>query len=313
MSIVVPISVVIPTMNRPDTLAQTIRVLMNQEYIPKQLIIVDQSETAIKRHQNEVALNRYSKITNTTYLYQATPSSTQARNFGLSKVSCNIIVYSDDDVDVNKQTLKQMYNLMLDEEVAMVGALDNNSSDSQTKIGYLLGTKSYRYRKIGHVTKSILGRYPNHIQGQVDTQWAMGYFFAVKKQLIDKWNVRWDENLISYAYAEDLDFSWNYYKCASKENLRCILDESVSVSHLVSKEYRIPSFKSTQFFVINREYLSYKHKLGIRSRFATRWVNFCRFCERIVHREKPMDMLKAQWICDRQRKYIKSNALKYYL
>lgn len=261
--------------------------------MPKQVVIVDQSQQKSDIEQNQQLINRYRPLTNIIYLYQKQPSSTEARNRALSFATEPIIIFSDDDVDVYEDTLYNISTLMADRQFAMIAGTDDNTAPSQSNIGYLLGTKSYRKRAIGHVTLSMLGRYPDTIHGIVETQWAMGYFFAVRKCLLEQWNICWDESMSSYAYAEDLDFSFSYYKRAAKEGLKCILSNEIHVKHRVSSEYRVSSRKSTYMYIINRRYLSYKHKMGWKSRVAMDWCDFWRLIERIIKRQAPKDLLDA--------------------
>lgn len=307
---VLPISVLIPTMNRPETLKATLDSFFNGDVLPAQVVVVDQSNDENAKKTKNVC-DKYSDKAQIKYVYQERPSSTEARNNAYNYASGEIIVFSDDDVLVYKNTLKNVVSVMQRNEVAMIAGIDDNSSASSTNIGYLLGTKSYKNRKIGHVTLSMLGRYPDNIKGEIETQWAMGYFFVVRKSLLDKWNIRWDENLTSYAYAEDLDFSFSYYKKAKSENLKCVINEQVRVKHCVSKEYRTPSSKSTYMYVVNRYYLSYKHNMGFRSRLTMKWCNFWRLIERTVKKECPADMWKAMVFVSRNRKDVRQGKIKY--
>lgn len=307
---VLPISVLIPTMNRPETLKATLDSFFNGDVLPAQVVVVDQSNDENAKKTKNVC-DKYSDKAQIKYVYQERPSSTEARNNAYNYASGEIIVFSDDDVLVYKNTLKNVVSVMQRNEVAMIAGIDDNSSASSTNIGYLLGTKSYKNRKIGHVTLSMLGRYPDNIKGEIETQWAMGYFFVVRKSLLDKWNIRWDENLTSYAYAEDLDFSFSYYKKAKSENLKCVINEQVRVKHCVSKEYRTPSTKSTYMYVVNRYYLSYKHNMGFRSRLAMKWCNFWRLVERTVKKECPADMWKAMVFVSRNKKDIRQGKIKF--
>ena len=307
---VLPISVLIPTMNRPETLKATLDSFFNGDVLPAQVVVVDQSNDENAKKTKNVC-DKYSDKAQIKYVYQERPSSTEARNNAYNYASGEIIVFSDDDVLVYKNTLKNVVSVMQRNEVAMIAGIDDNSSASSTNIGYLLGTKSYKNRKIGHVTLSMLGRYPDNIKGEIETQWAMGYFFVVRKSLLDKWNIRWDENLTSYAYAEDLDFSFSYYKKAKSENLKCVINEQVRVKHCVSKEYRTPITKSTYMYVVNRYYLSYKHNMGFRSRLAMKWCNFWRLVERTVKKECPADMWKAMVFVSRNRKDVRQGKIKF--
>ena len=270
-----PISVIIPTMNRPESLERTLREIANGCEVPNQLIVVDQSNKSDLRICNERTVYSFREaFSNIDYITQVTPSLTKARNLGISLATNDIVVMSDDDVDVNIDTFVNLKKLFDNSQIAMVAAIDELSQKSKTNIGYLLGTKSLINRKIGHVTNSMLSRYPDHIAKQTETQWAQGYFFAIKKSLVDKWGLSWDENLTSYAYAEDMDFSFSYYKHAKVENYICVLDPSVKVKHLASLEYREPNDKSTFMYFVNREYLRHKHHIGFKGFIACNWCEF---------------------------------------
>lgn len=304
-----PISVIIPTMNRPDALNRTIKLIVNKCFIPKQIIVIDQSQGIEVQQLNRECLKEQDEIIETIYIYQKEPSLTNARNQGFLHANNEIIVFSDDDVDVEEHTLKNIFEIMQDGSIAMIAGIDLKAKKSDSKIGYFFYTKSFLKRKKGHVTLSMLGRYPNEVNGEVDTEWAMGYFFVVRKSLVDKWKIKWDENLTGYAYAEDLDFSYSYYKCAKHENLKCILSDKVKVNHLASKEYRIPSKKQMYMYVINREYLSYKHHRGFISRVAMRWINLGQFFSSIIKNEKALYILFAQIKCECNKKQIKAGKL----
>ena len=137
----------------------------------------------------------------------------------------------------------------------------------------------------------------------------MGFFFAVRRSLIEKWALGWDENLTSYAYAEDLDFSMAYCKKAKAEGYECILSDRVHVAHLATKEYRIPTRKNTFMYVINRAYLCQKHHLGIRCELAMRWADFCRLAEMILKKRQWRDLRDAMKAAKRNREAISKGDL----
>lgn len=298
-------------MNRPETLKNTLDSFFDGDVIPSQVVVVDQSNTKEVRNKIVETINNYNEMANMVYVYQSYPSSTKARNSALALAKEEIIVFSDDDVEIYEDTLKNVVDIMQRQNIAMIAGIDDNMSPTSSNVGYLFGTKSYINRKIGHVTLSMLGRYPDNIKGEIETQWAMGYFFVVRKSLLDKWNIRWDENLTSYAYAEDLDFSFSYYKKAIKENLKCVLNEKVHVKHCVSNEYRTPSKKSTYMYVINRYYLSFKHNMGFKSRLAMKWCNMWRLMEKALKHEAPFDMLNAIKHLNKNKNNIKMGIFNY--
>lgn len=311
MEMRIPISIVVPTLNRPQALERTVRTVMKYHQ-PAQIVVVDQSADGETRNRNQAILNEYTGQADMVYIHQETPGTTKARNTGIRMCSNDCIVFMDDDVDVFPDTLFNVSELMADSGIAMIAGIDVNSAHANGKLGYLFGTKSFKNRRIGHVTRSMLGRYPNQVCKTVKTQWAMGYFFCVRKSLLEKWNVWFDEQLVEYAYAEDLDFSYAYSRQAEKNGMRCLLTDKVKVKHLVSDEYRSPTLKNTYMFVLHREYLSYKHHMGSLSRLAIRWTNFAYCIMRAVRGERPADIWQAQRACRRHRAELKRGHLDFY-
>lgn len=307
---IINISVLIPTMNRPETLRKTLESYLLKSVVPSQIVIVDQSDTdetkvmieSIRENDTNVDLD---------YVYQDQKSLTLARNRALSMTKNDVVICSDDDIDVHDETVKNVFQIMTGDNVALIAGIDERTKHSSTNIGYLLGTKSYGKRHKGHVTLSVLGRYPDEINKETSTEWAMGYFFAIRKSLVEKWNLRWDENLTGYAYAEDLDFSYSYCKQARKEQMKCVLTPKVTVQHLASTEYRTASRKSTMMYTENRVYISHKHHMGLKSRIAIMWCDIWRLIERLVRKQQAKDLLDAIIYSTLHSKEIKEGRFNY--
>lgn len=309
-----PISVIIPTLNRPDSLRDTLTYYMKGNSIPNEFIIVDQSQDNKLREETEDCLNILDKNIIQKYIYLKSPSLTKARNVGISNATNDIILLSDDDIRVYEDTINNLYLKMKSNYVSMVGGLDDNAIYHDSCLGYIAGVKSLFKRKIGGVSKSFFGRYPYVAPGiDVNTEWCMGYFFSVKKHLVEKWNLRFDEHLIGYAYAEDLDFSYSYYKHSTLEKYECMLSDSVRVKHMVSKEYRVPSRKSTFMLILHRYYLIHKHDMGIPSILLSTYTNIVLAIERLIKRENPADIFKAMSIYLFHKKEVNSGKLAPFL
>lgn len=229
-------TVIIPTYNRIRALLNTLKSICSCSVLPDEVIIVDQSENA---KVNEKIIEEFSKQYYKGRLINLIlniPSSTKARNIGLSSASNDIIIFMDDDVEVDDDIFENSFYYMNRTSYSMVGGLDKLAAPNGKIFPYLFGMRSWRLRNQGHVTMSMFGRYPTEVEDEVNTQWAMGYCFAVKKSLTNKWNLKFDETLGQYAYAEDLDFTYSYYKSSQAEGLKCVLTSKVMVSHLCSKE-----------------------------------------------------------------------------
>jgi GT2 family glycosyltransferase len=297
-------------MNRYSSLIKTLDSLYRGKYLPKEIVIIDQSsQDNLNSNIQTFLKDRYEKC-NIIYYYQQVASLTKARNKGITIASEEYIIFSDDDIEYRDDTIKNVYDIFeSDKQVGMIGGIDEITEKNKlNKVSYIMGAIFCR-KKIncneGHITKAIFGAYPKKIVGRINSQWAMGYFFALRKSLVFRWSLTWDEKLKSYAYPEDLDFSYSFYKRAINENIKIVLDSNVKVQHLVSTEWRVNSFKSTLMFIVYREYLSYKHFKNFNSRIQTRWSNFGEFLRRLSARDKPFDIVRAQVLCDLHRGEIK--------
>lgn len=272
----VPISIIIPTYNRRDSLINTVNSYLNGKVVPSEIIIVDQTVPAlslddiITSHQTDMLL-----------LHSDTPSLTRARNIGIKYSKNDIILFSDDDVLVDSNTLSRLYDTMSKDNIALCAGVSSSdqsfqkTNSSHKIIGTLAGMQCF-WKSGGYVVRHTMrGRYNINIKKNTyNTDWAMGYFFCVKKHLLNKWSICFDENLIGYAYAEDLDFSMRYCNRAKKENYDCIVSKQIYVKHLATQEWRTPSMKAMYFLVANRIYLLHKNYPQY-SLWPMRWNNWC--------------------------------------
>ena len=313
----VPIDIVIPTMNRTAGLRRTLQGIYNSEVHPQKIIIVDQSEDRSKQLEIQNMLEYEFNTLNIKYLFQPEPSLTKARNNGFKLTTSEIVICMDDDVDIKLDTIYNVYKLMNNSSVSMIAGMDSGYICKGKKIssmmGYIFYKKSFLKRKIGHVTKSNFGRFPSNIKGTVNTEWAMGFFFVIRKSLVEKWNLKWDEKLISYAYAEDLDFSYQYYLKSREEKYECIMHESIIVTHLATKEWRISNRKELFMLIINRLYLNYKLFKSPFARIAYQWTNIGLLIEKIVYKDNYKEYLYLWNLAIKYRKKIKLGEIPYHL
>ena len=257
------ITVVIPTYNRPGVLKNTVESYLAGRVLPRQIVVVDQTpepfDSATIPDKRGVELE---------VVHSTTPSSTLARNIGARASSNDVILFSDDDIIVDEDSIAVLADAMADGALALVAGVDiaeNGVHGSPTKsglardvVGTLLGMKK-PWRKDGYVVRaSMRGRYPMPVSRRVATEWAMGYFFCVRRSLMERWGVWFDEGMVRYAYAEDLDFSMRYCACAERAGLSCVLEPAIYVHHLASTQWRTPSDEAVRYFVANRRRIAHK-------------------------------------------------------
>ncbi len=312
---IIPISVIIPTLNRHNTLIQTVRSLCSGTSIPKQIVIIDQSSVPI-----EVVEFRGLHGTEIEIMHPAIASSTYARNEGIKAATEEVLLFCDDDILINEETLEKLFVRISDSGVALVSAIhyrDNAVFEGPKKHdmlrdlgGTLLGMKKF-WRKDGYVVKSNMrGRYASGISTVVNTEWAMGYFFCIKRSILKNLDHYFDEHLIRYAYAEDLDFTYRYCVEAGKVGLRTVVDPTLYVNHLASREWRVPKQEEVNYIFANRRYLSWKLFPSKRHyRIAMWWFDHLYLLTQLRKREYASEIRSSLKLCSDKKEIIKSGAI----
>ena len=287
------VSIVIPTMNRLDSLKRTISYIAQSTVEPLEVIVVDQSTDNTEIKATKEFLKQQS--VNCKYVHNDEPSLTKARNTGMLYVHGDLVIQMDDDVDIKPNTLSVILDIFSNDNIAMLAGVNEGfDSKSRSPIGFLFWKKNWRKRNIGHVVKSVFGRFPEKITEATPREWAMGFFSVYRVALIKKWNLNWDEKLTSYAYAEDLDFSYTYFKKSKNEGLKCIMSSLVIVKHNVTQEWRIPSRKHTYMIINNRHYLRRKHfGNSPLSKIAVCWADWGEYLRRLLKNEAAKDWKDA--------------------
>ncbi len=110
---ILTVSVIIPTKNRPHDLALTVETLLRQTILPNELVIVDQSESDDSRSKVQSlcqALPDDQRLTlHLHYIHDPLISGAAvARNVALARASCDILLFLDDDVELEQTFLEEL-------------------------------------------------------------------------------------------------------------------------------------------------------------------------------------------------------------
>ncbi|MDR0441855.1 MAG: glycosyltransferase family 2 protein [Treponema sp.] len=97
------VSIIIPTYNRETMLCNTLANIVSFEHQYHELIVVDQT----KKHDQETQsfLDDLTAAGKITWLYVDYPNLPNARNVGIGKSSGDIVLFFDDDVEINEKTI----------------------------------------------------------------------------------------------------------------------------------------------------------------------------------------------------------------
>lgn len=285
------VSIVIPTLNRESSLGRTFDFILKSSIIPDEIIVVDQSSPEIAEKIKNLCVASTLCI---KYVRINEPSLTKARNMGFDLCTNDIVIFMDDDVDIGVDTIEKILLLFKDNLVSMIGGIDSAASPKKFSLsGFFFFRQSFSKRYEGHVTKAGYGVFPQNPQIKTPTEWAMGFFFAIRKSLAQKWNLKFDENLKYYAYAEDMDFTYRYFLKSKEESLQCIMSTSATVFHNVSREYRLPLRSRTFMEICHRRYIMAKHGDSFLNRLIMLWSDIGTCLWRIKRKESVLDVINA--------------------
>lgn len=300
------VSVIIPTYNRIDSLRRTFSYLEKSKLKPLEVLIIDQSNADFSTQIQ--TLCGVEEDLNVIYIHLEKPSLTAARNVGMKMSKGEVLVFMDDDVDVDAETLSNVVNLFKDERLVMAGGLDKTDIYHNSKLGYLFGKSKWSKRDSGHMASGIYGRFPLKCEGNTRTEWVMGFFFAVRQSFIIENDCQFDENLQYYAYAEDLDFSYGVYLKAVANGKKCIMSNRLVVTHNVSTEYRTPTKKATYMNYLHRYYICKKYHLNVVKFW---WSNLGDLVYRFLKKEPLSDYVSALLFLIKHKKTVAKGLFLY--
>jgi len=150
----VDVSVIVVTYNRDGVLQQTLECLFKQDPVPREIIVVDQSENHDQRTQQflDEAVNQNL----IRYIFQSEPNAQRARNRAISEARSEVLLFVDDDVLMDETLVGAHWKNYADPDLAAVCGyytepggypIDKLTTDCQTPItGWIYFPHSYTKR-----------------------------------------------------------------------------------------------------------------------------------------------------------------------
>ncbi len=242
------ISVIIVTKGRPEDLATTLESLFRCDPAPAEVVVGDEGRAAepvveaARAHAGAAAL-----------LYVASPAGlTLQRNRGVHEAKEDIVVFLDDDVDLDPNLFAVLERAYWDP--AVIGATGLVIERGERRFG---NKRSVLRRLLVRGEEGTLTRfgYPRRLQDldrERDVEFMQGCLMSGRREIVE--DVGFDEHLTGYALAEDEDFS---YRLSRVGRVRYLPDAVV--------DHKNSGFRSTgtrrfnRDVVVNRTYLFRKN------------------------------------------------------
>ena len=258
--ILMTLTAVIPTKNRPADLLLAIKSIMEQKRIPEQLIIVDQSVESCERALQE-RLNFPEDMT-ITYVYDTSISGlVEAKAKSLDYVTGDLVCFFEDDIILEPDYLEQIEMVFVNHPKAIgcSGIITNATSSGLlyrwfyriTHIGIFRDPRPDIYARLAKESNTIIAS--NVINGGLSA-WRKSVFDTVKFDLINRFHMM-----------EDFEFST---RVSAQFPDSLFITSSARLEHHYSPLNREGQIKSVERKV--REYLLfYKKNRSLRgSRIA---------------------------------------------
>jgi GT2 family glycosyltransferase len=265
------ISVVIATKGRPDDLRATLASLARLDPAPEELLVVDGDPD---RSAEPVA----GEAPAATYLHTP-PGLTLQRNRGVRAAGGDVVVFLDDDVDVDTDLLARLGAAYADP--AVVGATGRVIEGDPRRFG----NKRSRVRRLlfrgpdGTFTRFGYPLRLQDVDSERDVQLMQGCLMSARRASAEA--VGFDEQLAGYGLAEDEDFSCRLSRTG---RVRYMPDAVVRHKNTGMTSSAVRRFNRD--VVVNRAYLFRKNF----ARTPTARAGFCALvalliAHRVVNRE----------------------------
>lgn len=256
------VSVIIPTYNRVDDLSACLESISRQTGLPKEVIIVDDSDTSGVQHYIESLQDEFTNIgVPLRYIRNSAGKSlTIARNVGIQNAKSDIILFLDDDVVLETYYIKELLSIYVQIPSAMgVQGLithlpkTNSIVSLLNKFFYLGHNEELR----GRVLSSTSCTYPSVPEGYhspVPCEWLSGCNQSYRKEVF--LTLQFDENLKKYSYKEDVDLSYRVFKSWPRS---LYLAPAAKCVHNVSTAGRLPKKARIEMEEVYTLYFFYKN------------------------------------------------------
>ena len=111
------LSVIIPTLNRPNDLAGVVKSIFNQSYLPNELIIVDQSIGLESYNNIQDLFSKVKPSIKLIYIHDSKINGlVSAKHHGVQSSSGNIISFLEDDETLSTNYLKNVVSVFEENE-----------------------------------------------------------------------------------------------------------------------------------------------------------------------------------------------------
>ncbi len=258
------VSVIIPTLDRPNTLIDTLESVLRQSHQPSQIIVVDQSERTSEK------VSSFCQDHNIILDHLSERGSHRARNRAIDLATGDILFFCDDDSELDEDVLENHLKNYADKNIGAVGGrlLQPGERDDAVRLD-----TNVKCGCFNRWSGKVIGKFYSTVKGPID-HFSGGNCSGRRELLIAAGG--YDENFAGNAFFEETDLALRIKKLG----YRIIFEPAARVLHLHCEAggNRAGRMKEWVFwFSHNYLLLFWRHgkKIGLPvffARLAARWL-----------------------------------------
>lgn len=218
------ISVIITTKDRPQLLMVCINSLLSQTRIPNEIIVVDNSSDCSAR---KVVRSFKTNTIAIRYTHQSKKGIAFAKNRGIQKAQFDILAFIDDDCAADCNWVNEIDRSYKKNIQATMGQNINGRPHN------IFSCLEHFYTE-----RSVLSQLTKE-KGVIYSKLVDPKNFSIKKSILQKSQVVFDETFGSYAGFEELDFS----RRLERKNIKVLYNKRMMVHHFGRTNFILHSLR----------------------------------------------------------------------
>jgi GT2 family glycosyltransferase len=258
------VSVIIPTRDRPADLADLLLTILDQNYLPLEVIVVDDSLVASARKVIDSLGSRFeSHNFQVKYVKGSDDGLPAARNLGIKNSEGDVVLFLDDDTLLDPNVVSSLVAFLRDNPTAIgvqpeilshTGDYDDLGLSKKLENAiYKMFLLTYGEKNKLAVRRSGASVLSSVLTNVISAQRLLGCCCCYKREIFDK--LSFDTNLKRWGFTEDLDFSYRVYKM-HPQSLYAVPHSKVT--HKASREARLPMKRGVNMTTIYWSYFFFK-------------------------------------------------------
>lgn len=242
------ISVIIPTLNRADSIALTLESLFHQTVAPEgyEILVVDNGSTDNTKDVAAVAIAAY-PTHQVRYIYEPEPGLLSGRHRGAVEAKGEITIFVDDDIEADPGWLQSIIDTFEDPTVQLVGGknLPKYEIAPPKWLEGFWGSTPYGGRACGDLSLLDLG----DRSIDIDANYVWGLNFAIRKQILFELGGFHPDCISANLQHFQGDGETGLTMKANQKGYRSVYQPQALVYHQVSKGRLTPEyFKKRAFY-----------------------------------------------------------------